>query len=211
MIDYLPDTSVSRTGYAKLDKPLSVDLLIFRTVNSFLSLEVTVFWLTVPRWSPNTPIIEEKLELNADAYNLNRQVHGLCRSWFPSVVLVVLLMMVILGCFLFQIFCRYGSLASLVVTIHHQLRNQLWFLRSKADRFSRNSFVFDRGGANWYFRWSADPVVGYGRSDIDNYVLRFFDDGLVDRTNLFKPTTTQKTLTATAVNTVAETLTITNQ
>ena len=54
-------------------------------------------------------------------------------------------------------------------------------------------------------------AVGYGRSDIDNYVLRFFNDSLEDKTNLFKPTTTQKDFNAaTAVNTVAETLTITN-
>ena len=54
-------------------------------------------------------------------------------------------------------------------------------------------------------------AVGYGRSDIDNYVLRFFNDSLEDKTNLFKPTTTQKDFdSAVAVNTVAETITITN-
>ena len=83
---------------------LSVDLLIFRTVQFFLSLEVTVFWLTVLRYSHQTlQLLKKKSNLTQTAYNLNRVSLWLLRHspWFPSVVLVgVLLMMVILRLFL---------------------------------------------------------------------------------------------------------------
>ena len=78
---------------------LSVDLLIFRTVQFFLSLEVTVFWLTVLRYSHQTlQLLKKKSNLTQTAYNLNRVSPWLLRHspWFPSVVLVgVLLTMVI--------------------------------------------------------------------------------------------------------------------
>ena len=82
---------------------LSVDLLIFRTVQFFLSLEVTVFWLTVLRYSHQTlQLLKKKSNLTQTAYNLSRVSPWLLRRlpWFPSVVLVgVLLMMVILRLF----------------------------------------------------------------------------------------------------------------
>ena len=83
---------------------LSVDLLTFRTVQFFRSLEVTVFWLMVLRYSHQTlQLLKKRSNLTQTTYNLNRASPWLLRHspWFPSVVLVgVLSTMVIHRLFL---------------------------------------------------------------------------------------------------------------
>ena len=215
------DTSVSRTGYAtKLDKPIisrspyiqNCSILSFLGGNGILVDGAKV-------QSPNTPIIKEEVELNADSVQ-PEQGKSMVAAAFTMVSFGGIGWRVIndgysqvVSCF--QIFCRYGSLAQSggYLSITNSATN-FGFYSLRATGFSRNSFVFDRGriaATGTAGGLQTLKAVGYGRSDIDNYVLRFFDDGLVDRTNLFKPTTTQKDFNAaTAVNTVAETLTITN-
>jgi len=215
------DTSVSRTGYAtKLDKPIisrspyiqNCSILSFLGGNGILVDGAKV-------QSPNTPIIKEEVELNADSVQ-PEQGKSMVAAAFTMVSFGGIGWRVIndgysqvVSCF--QIFCRYGSLAQSggYLSITNSATN-FGFYSLRATGFSRNSFVFDRGrvaATGTSGGLQTLKAVGYGRSDIDNYVLRFFDDGLVDRTNLFKPTTTQKDFNAaTAVNTVAETLTITN-
>ena len=215
------DTSVSRTGYAtKLDKPIisrspyiqNCSILSFLGGNGILVDGAKV-------QSPNTPIIKEEVELNAD--NIQpEQGKSMVAAAFTMVSFGGIGWRVIndgysqvVSCF--QIFCRYGSLAQSggYLSITNSATN-FGFYALRATGFSRNSFVFDRGriaATGTAGGLQTLKAVGYGRSDIDNYVLRFFNDSLEDKTNLFKPTTLQKDFNAaTAVNTVAETLTITN-
>ena len=215
------DTSVSRLGYAtKLDKPIisrspyiqNCSILSFLGGNGILVDGAKV-------QSPNTPIIKEEVELNADSVQ-PEQGKSMVAAAFTMVSFGGIGWRVIndgysqvVSCF--QIFCRYGSLAQSggYLSITNSATN-FGFYSLRATGFSRNSFRFDRGrvaATGTSGGLQTLKAVGYGRSDIDNYILRFFDDSLVDRTNLFKPTATSKDFNATtAVNTVAETLTITN-
>ena len=99
------DTSVSRTGYAtKLDKPIisrspyiqNCSILSFLGGNGILVDGAKV-------QSPNTPIIKEEVELNADNVQpeQGKSMVAAFSPWFPSVVLVgVLSTMVIHRLFL---------------------------------------------------------------------------------------------------------------
>ena len=215
------DTSVSRLGYAtKLDKPIisrspyiqNCSILSFLGGNGILVDGAKV-------QSPNTPIIKEEVELNADNVQ-PEQGKSMVAAAFTMVSFGGIGWRVIndgysqvVSCF--QIFCRYGSLAQSggYLSITNSATN-FGFYSLRATGFSRNSFIFDRGriaATGTAGGLQTLKAVGYGRSDIDNYVLRFFNDNLEDKTNLFKPTTLQKDFNAaTAVNIVAETLTITN-
>ena len=215
------DSSTSRSGYAtKLDKPIisrspyiqNCSILSFLGGNGILVDGAKV-------QSPNTPIIKEEVELNADNVQ-PEQGKSMVAAAFTMVSFGGIGWRVIndgysqvVSCF--QIFCRYGSLAQSggYLSITNSATN-FGFYSLRATGFSRNSFIFDRGrvaATGTSGGLQTLKAVGYGRSDIDNYVLRFFDGNIADRTNLFKPTTTQKDFNAaTAVNTVAETLTITN-
>ena len=215
------DTSTSRIGYAtKLDKPIisrspyiqNCSILSFLGGNGILVDGAKV-------QSPNTPIIKEEVEVNADNVQ-PEQGKSMVAAAFTMVSFGGIGWRVIndgysqvVSCF--QIFCRYGSLAQSggYLSITNSATN-FGFYSLRATGFSRNSFKFDRGriaATGTSGGLQTLKAVGYGRSDIDNYVLRFFDDNLADRTNLFKPTTTQKDFDASvAVNTVAETITITN-
>ena len=215
------ETSTSRTGYAtKLDKPIISRSPYIQncSILSFLGASgILVDGAKVQ--SPNTPIIKEEVELNADSAQ-PEQGKSMVAAAFTMVSFGGIGWRVIndgysqvVSCF--QIFCRYGSLAQSggYLSITNSATN-FGFYSLRATGFSRNSFLFDRGriaATGTSGGLQTLKAVGYGRSDIDNYVLKFFNDSLEDKTNLFKPTTTQKNFdSSTAVNLVAETLTITN-
>jgi len=114
----------------------------------------------------------------------------------------------------FQIFCRYGSLAQSggYLSITNSATNfGLYALRSTG--YSRNSFIFDRGrvaATGTSGGLQTLKAVGYGRSDVENYILRFFDGNGVDRTSQFKPAVTVKEFNgATGVGLTENTITIT--
>jgi hypothetical protein len=215
------ETSTSRIGYAtKLDKPIISRSPYIQncSILSFLGASgILVDGAKVQ--SPNTPIIKEEVETNADSVQ-PEQGKSMVAAAFTMVSFGGIGWRVIndgysqvVSCF--QIFCRYGSLAQSggYLSITNSATN-FGFYSLRATGFSRNSFIFDRGriaATGTSGGLQTLKAVGYGRSDIDNYVLKFFNDSLEDKTNLFKPTTTQKNFDAsTAVNLVAETLTITN-
>ena len=215
------ETSTSRIGYAtKLDKPIISRSPYIQncSILSFLGASgILVDGAKVQ--SPNTPIIKEEVETNADSVQ-PEQGKSMVAAAFTMVSFGGIGWRVInngysqvVSCF--QIFCRYGSLAQSggYLSITNSATN-FGFYSLRATGFSRSSFIFDRGriaATGTSGGLQTLKAVGYGRSDIDNYVLKFFNDGLEDKTNLFKPTTTQKNFdAAAAVNLVAETLTITN-
>lgn len=215
------ETSTSRIGYAtKLDKPIISRSPYIQncSILSFLGASgILVDGAKVQ--SPNTPIIKEEVETNADSVQ-PEQGKSMVAAAFTMVSFGGIGWRVIndgysqvVSCF--QIFCRYGSLAQSggYLSITNSATN-FGFYSLRATGFSRNSFIFDRGriaATGTSGGLQTLKAVGYGRSDIDNYVLKFFNDSLEDKTNLFKPTTTQKNFdAAAAVNLVAETLTITN-
>ena len=215
------DASTSRIGYAtKLDKPIISRSPYIQncSILSFLGASgILVDGAKVQ--SPNTPIIKEEVELNADSVQ-PEQGKSMVAAAFTMVSFGGIGWRVIndgysqvVSCF--QIFCRYGSLAQSggYLSITNSATN-FGFYALRATGFSRNSFAFDRGrvaATGTAGGLQTLKAVGYGRSDIDNYVLKFFNDNLEDKTSLFKPTTLQKDFNAsTAVNVVAETLTITN-
>ena len=113
----------------------------------------------------------------------------------------------------FQIFCRYGSLAQSggYLSITNSATN-FGDIALRATGFSPNSFVFDRGrvaATGTSGGLQTLKCVGFGRSDQDLYVLRFFNDDGEDKTSIFKPIVQEATVNpATGINTTTDLITI---
>ena len=113
----------------------------------------------------------------------------------------------------FQIFCRYGSLSQSggYLSITNSATN-FGTIALRATGFSPNSFVFDRGrvaATGTSGGLQTLKCVGFGRSDQDLYVLRFFNDDGEDKTSTFKPIVQEATVNpATGINTVTDNITI---
>jgi hypothetical protein len=212
------DTSVSRTGYAvKTTKPSITRSPYIQncSIISFLGANgILVDGSKVS--SPNQAIIPEEGE---------NPVAGSQPEFGKSMVAATFTMTSfggigwrtindgyaqVVSCF--QIFCKYGSLCQSggYLSITNSATNfGLYALRSQG--YSSNSFRFDRGrialtGTSGGLQTLT--VIGLGRINQDLYVLRFFDDNLIDRTSNFKPlTVTLEVNAATAVDTSLDTIT----
>jgi hypothetical protein len=91
----------------------------------------------------------------------------------------------------FQIFCNVASLCQSggYLSITNSAVN-FGNISLRAVGFSRKSFAFDRGtiaATGVAAGTQTLKAVGYGRSDVENYILRFFNDQNVDTTSSFKP------------------------
>ena len=215
------DTTTSRTGYAvKTNKPIitrspyiqNCSLLSFLGANGMKVDGSKVDTI-------NTAIIPQEAE---------NPVEGQQPSFGKSMVAAAFTMVSfggvgwrvfndgysqVVSCF--QIFCKYGSLAQSggYLSITNSATNfGRYALRSTG--FSKNSFAFDRGriaATGTSGGLATLKVVGLGRSDQDLYVLRFFDNNLVDRTINFKPLAITREINgATAVDTNGNTITYVN-
>lgn len=113
----------------------------------------------------------------------------------------------------FQIFCRYGSLAQSggYLSITNSATN-FGTVALRATGFSPNSFSFDRGriaATGTSGGLQTLKCVGFGRSDQDLYVLRFFNDAGEDKTSTFKPIVLEATVNpATGINTNTDYVTV---
>jgi hypothetical protein len=216
------DPFTSRAGYAtKLDKPIisrspyiqNCSILSFLGANGILVDGNKV-------QSPNTPLIPEEAEVAPDDQQ-PEQGKSMVAAAFTMVSFGGIGWRTIndgyaqvVSCF--QIFCRYGSLAQSggYLSITNSATN-FGFYALRATGFSRKSFIFDRGriaATGTSGGLQTLKAVGYGRSDLENYVLQFFDDDNVNRTSLFKPASTSREVTATnsTVGVSANTITIIN-
>ena len=190
------DPLTSRSGYAtKTDKPFitrspyiqNCSILSFLGANGILVDGTKVN-------SPNTPIIKQEVEVNADLQQ-PEQGKSMVAAAFTMVSFGGIGWRTIndgyaqvVSCF--QIFCRYGSLTQSggYLSITNSATNfGLFALRSTG--FSPNSFVFDRAriaATGTSGGLTTLKVVGLGRSDQDLYVARFFNNANQDVTANFK-------------------------
>ena len=216
------DPFTSRNGYAtKNEKPIisrspyiqNCSILSFLGGNGILVDGNKVA-------SPNTPIITQEAEIDPD-FSQPEQGKSMVAAAFTMVSFGGIGWRTIndgyaqvVSCF--QIFCRFGSLAQSggYLSITNSATNFGRFaLRSTG--FSKNSFIFDRGriaATGTSGGLQTLKAVGYGRSDLDNYILRFFDNQNLDVTNQFKPAVTSKEFIAfsTTVNVSSDIITIVN-
>jgi len=202
------DPLTSRVGYAtKNEKPVisrspyiqNCSILSFLGANGILVDGNKVS-------SPNTPLVKEESEIDPDNQQ-PEQGKSMVAAAFTMVSFGGIGWRTIndgyaqvVSCF--QIFCRYGSLAQSggYLSITNSATN-FGFYALRSTGFSRKSFVFDRGriaATGTSGGLQTLKAIGYGRSDIDNYVLQFFDNDGVNRTTLFKPAATSKEVTATS-------------
>ena len=214
------DPLTSRFGYAtKLDKPTitrspyiqNCSILSFLGANGILVDGAKV-------QSPNTPIVKQEVE-SPLVDEQPEQGKSMVAAAFTMVSFGGIGWRTIndgyaqvVSCF--QIFCRYGSLAQSggYLSITNSATNfGRYALRATGS--SKNSFAFDRGrvaSTGTSGGLQTLKAIGYGRSDVDNYVLKFFDNNGVDRTSLFKPAATASEFNgATGVGVTGDTITIT--
>jgi len=206
------DSTTSRTGYAiKTNKPIITRSPYIQncSILSFLGANgMKVDGSKVD--TPNIPIIPAEAEVDPDL-SQPEQGKSMVAAAFTMVSFGGVGWRVfndgysqVVSCF--QIFCKYGSLAQSggYLSITNSATNfGRYALRSTG--FSKSSFIFDRGvisATGTSGGLATLKVVGLGRSDQDLYVLRFFDNTLIDRTINFKPVvTTEEIDGATDVNT----------
>ena len=214
------DPTVSRLGYATKSDPPTITRSPYIQNCSILSFlggnGILVDGNKVQ--TPNVPVVREEAEQDADLQT-PEQGKSMVAAAFTMVSFGGIGWRTIndgyaqvVSCF--QIFCRYGSLTQSggYLSITNSATNfGLYALRSTG--FSRNSFVFDRGriaATGTSGGLQTLKAVGYGRSDLDNYILQFFDNDLVNRTSNFKAAATIREINAPGdVDTVNDIITYT--